>query len=177
MEKKSFRPKKPASPTYPVFREVDHTAMTGWGLAALGGLLLGGAACTPAHADQPPPGEPPAVRVERKPDGKAVRSPDAGAPETTTVLHAGRPTAPRVDEDKPKSGKADKSAHKKASKRDPKADNKDHAGAAATATTNNTADAPIKPDKPSDKARMMGKMRMPRADEVGPEEKKKPSEK
>jgi len=46
--------------------------MSAWGLATLGGLLLGGAACTPARADQPPPGEPPMVRVEAPIDSQAT---------------------------------------------------------------------------------------------------------
>jgi hypothetical protein len=108
--------------------------------------------------------------VEKKPDGKAVRLPDAGATAETAVVHMGKPTAPRVDEDK---AKADKSATKKANKKDPKAGKKEHADVAGTAATGSNADAPIKPDKP----RMMGKMRMPRPDEMAPEEKRKVPEK
>jgi hypothetical protein len=148
MQKKSFRPKKPASPSYPLLREVDHHTVSRWGLATLGGLLLGGATCTPANADPPMPGVPPRARVEQKDDGKAVRLPDAGAPTVTTVVHMGKTSAPRVDADKAKAGEAAAAkTGKKADKKDPKAGKKEQTDAAGTAATSHTADVPTKPDR------------------------------
>lgn len=168
MGKRSFRPRKPQSPSYPPLREVDRCTITGWGLATLGGLLLGGAACSPAHADPPMPGAPPLVRAEKTPEGKAASSPDAGAPDPGTV-QMGKPVAPRVDEGKRKASKSDKRGAKKADKiTEKKADNskpkpgqKDHATAAGQAGTGNAADVPPK----TDTLPMRGKMRMPRVEE------------
>lgn len=148
MQKKSFRPKKPASPSYPLLREVDHNTVSRWGLATLGGLLLGGAACTPAHADPPMPGVPARARVEKKNDGKAVRPPDAGAPTVTTVVHMGKTAAPRIDADKAKAGEATETkTSKKANKKAPKAGKKEQTDAAVTNTTSHTADVPTMPDR------------------------------
>jgi len=174
MEKKSFRPRKPQSPSYPPLREVNRGTVTGWGLATLGGLLLGGAG--PARAEPlPPPGVPPVERVEKKPEGKAA--PDAGTPEPVAA-QMGKPVAPRFEEGKRRAPKVDKSGpkqpeknaekagEKKADPSKPKPGQKDHTSAAGQAGTGNAAAVPQKADEP----RMMGKMRMPRVGEAAEDE-------
>jgi hypothetical protein len=187
MEKKSFRHRKPQAPSYPRLRDVDRGTLTSWGLATLGGLLLGGAACTPAHADpepRPMPGVPPVERVEKAPEGKSAAAPDAGATETVVVT-MGKPVAPRFEERKGKTSKSnkggakkgDKGADEKADKKlddsKPKPGQKDHAGTAGQASAGNAVAAPPKDDTP----RMMGKMRMPRVEDEPAKEKKDPPKK
>jgi hypothetical protein len=120
MAKKSFRPQKSSSPSYPILREVDRGKARRWGMV---GLMLGGAACSSAKAELPPPGEPPLQRVESKPSPKPDASPDTDTIETVRVT-MGKPRAPRVEEPKRKPAKGEK-----AKAPDKKGDAKGKAGA------------------------------------------------
>jgi hypothetical protein len=52
MGKKSFRPTPSSTPDYPRLLELDHGSLARWGLVAVGGLLLGTAACKPSQPDR-----------------------------------------------------------------------------------------------------------------------------
>jgi hypothetical protein len=83
MAKKAFRAQKTQVSSYPRLADLRPASLCRWGLAALGGLVLAGAACTPKIQGRlptarvpavkldsgvaqplPPPGEPPAAWVE-----------------------------------------------------------------------------------------------------------------
>ena len=82
MKKKSFRERKTGGPQYPRLKDVNAGALKKWGLAAVGGLLLGGVACT-RNA-----GAPPVTRNDELPAQKAAQD------RTAQVLDAGAPAAP-----------------------------------------------------------------------------------
>jgi hypothetical protein len=54
MTKKAFRPRQAPSAAYPRLVELAAPALRRWGLVAIGGVLLGGVACT-RTAGAPPP--------------------------------------------------------------------------------------------------------------------------
>ena len=160
MAKKSFRPQHSGLPGYPILRDVDRATVRRWGLV---GLLLGGAACTPARAELPPPGEPPLQRVESKPATKPDASPNADEPDTT-VVRMGKPTAPRPDEPKQKPAKAKKADKAKTPHK--KGDAKAKADAAKGARGKDQQAASAEPPSlPTQTLGMRGKVRMPRVDE------------
>jgi hypothetical protein len=89
MSKKSFRARKNSGPDYPRLADLDSGGLRRWGLAAVGGLLIGGSACkqTPVAGEAELPrtvsatelsqnvhersarGESPGARDARVPDG------------------------------------------------------------------------------------------------------------
>jgi hypothetical protein len=156
MAKKSFRPQKSSSPSYPILREVDRGTVRRWGMV---GLMLGGAACTPAKAELPPPGEPPLQRVESKPSPKPDASPDTDTIETVKVT-LGKPRAPRVEEPKRKPAKGEK-----AKSPDKKGDSKAKTGAAKDASSKGNQAPSAEPQALPREPGLRGKIRMPRVEE------------
>jgi hypothetical protein len=92
MGKKSFRPIPCSTPDYPSLPEVDRGSLARWGLVAVGGLLLGTAACKPAQ-----PNRPPGAAELRRPAPVAVAdagTADASAPNPTPVPDAATAPSP-----------------------------------------------------------------------------------
>jgi hypothetical protein len=86
---RSFRASTCTEARYPRLGELGSTS--GWGALALGGLLLGGAACTPSHA---------APGSEQAPKSSPAPEPhrDGGPPPFTPPMHtAGVPMPQRID--------------------------------------------------------------------------------
>jgi hypothetical protein len=97
MKKKAFRAQKVARPGYPMLGELDAGALRKWGLAAVGGLLLGGAGCA-----RSPGAPPPATLTTQAATGTATETgtgtePDAGAPPVLPPPTAGVPPPERVE--------------------------------------------------------------------------------
>jgi hypothetical protein len=169
MKKRAFRPQEPESPSYPPLGEVGRSAVKRWGLV---GLLMGGAACSPAKADIPPPGVPPSQRAENKADAKS--SPDAGVRQAESPIPlGGKPTLPRVEKSTQNSAAGDKGkgADKKGRKT---GKGKGKSGSAGkTGQDKPTVDKPGvdkpgvgKPNsKPPRPEGLSGKMRAPRPDD------------
>jgi hypothetical protein len=76
MKKKAFRERKAEGPKYPRFGDLNSGALRKWGLAAVGGLLLGSAACT--RTTSVPPAT--TTKTEQQIEKTAIvpRAPDAG---------------------------------------------------------------------------------------------------
>ena len=75
MAKKSFRTQAAPPRDYPRLVELEPDALRGWRLIVVGGLLLGGAACTRPEQEKRLAGEAPVVRAHHhdagtQPDGK-----------------------------------------------------------------------------------------------------------
>jgi len=77
MTKKSFRAQKVPRPDYPRLGELDAGALRTWGLAAVGGLLLGGGGCARSPA-APPPANPTTQAATGTATGTGTES-DTGA--------------------------------------------------------------------------------------------------
>jgi hypothetical protein len=161
MTKKSFRPGETKQPDYPRLLDLERGSLRSWGLAAVGGLLLGGAACTQAQGETVAPKADESSKVQKSPHAqKATTStppahavlPDAGAVPSPTIPMPGAPPPQRIE---------DKSANTP-SAAVPKAN--ENAKAKAKKPT------PTKP--PVDRATLAGKMRMPRLDEKKSDAKK-----
>jgi hypothetical protein len=86
---RSFRASNGTEARYPRLGELG--AASGWGALALGGVLLGGAACTPSHAA---PGSGQAPKSSPAPEPHR----DGGPPPFTPPMHtAGVPVPQRID--------------------------------------------------------------------------------
>jgi hypothetical protein len=128
MAKKSFRVQETKAPSYPRLVELQPGALRRWGLAAVGGLLIGGGACKRQElsgvmvrtdvergvqvraaavdsggptAPLPPPGEPPAARVEPAAGDETGKTPDAKDTADPKKVNKRRPP-PRLPGVKPK---------------------------------------------------------------------------
>jgi hypothetical protein len=99
MKKKAFRAQKVARPGYPMLRELDAGALRRWGLAAVGGLLLGGTGCA-----RSPSAPPPATLTTQAATGTATETgtgtgPDAGDWPVVEPPMGGAPPPQRVPPD------------------------------------------------------------------------------
>lgn len=81
MAKRRFRPSSSVAPQYPRFAEVEEPRLASWGLATVGGVLVGLSACK-----QPTPPEPrDGFSARQRPAIVATTKPwDAGASDATT---------------------------------------------------------------------------------------------
>jgi hypothetical protein len=160
MKKRGFRPQKLQPPSYPPLGEVDRGAVKRWGLV---GLLMTGAACKPAQADLPPPGEPPLQRVENKADAKAAAPPDAGAPRAPEPPPmGGAPEPQRIERGGPEPAGGEKA--KGADKKNKTGDKKGKSGAAGK-TDGRGDKTVVKPPTRPPRPGHGGKMMAPRSDE------------
>ena len=94
MPKRAFRSSTNAGASYPSLRDLARGPLSRWGLCALGGLLLGGGACTPVRGES-------SAEQTGTPPPKARPTPDAGAPSPLRTLGVVAPQ--RIDEAPPKS--------------------------------------------------------------------------
>jgi hypothetical protein len=86
MSKKAFRPQVDPRPSYPALAEVGPRTLARWGLCAVGGLLVGVAACKPKVTERVA-GAMPVLRatsVVTAPPADAA-APDATPPPSTTA--------------------------------------------------------------------------------------------
>jgi hypothetical protein len=97
MAKKSFRPQSAKAPAYPRLVEMERGSLRTWGLAAMGGLLLGGAACSKKSCEVTVLGESAPVRI--------AALVDAGAPTTAPLLPPGEPPPARIERTQPNQAK------------------------------------------------------------------------
>jgi hypothetical protein len=91
MTKRSFRATKTKQPSYPRLVDLESGALRRWGLAAVGGLLIGGAACTRTTGE---PAARPTEPKSEKAGGSTVIAPPLGglvAPQRIAPVDAGRP--------------------------------------------------------------------------------------
>ena len=100
MTKKSFRAHQVPRPGYPMLRDLDAGALRKWGLAAVGGLLLGGSGCA-----RSPGAPPPASLTTQAATGTATETrtgtgPDAGAQPVLPPPTGGVPPPTRVEREK-----------------------------------------------------------------------------
>jgi hypothetical protein len=96
MAKQSFRARQAQGPKYPRLADLETVTLRKWGLTALGGLLLGSAACNR------PTGELTASRAqdellkEKAAHARAARAVDSGAPAMPAIEPPGQPPMLRV---------------------------------------------------------------------------------
>jgi hypothetical protein len=96
MTKRSFRATKTKQPSYPRLVDLEAGALRRWGLAAVGGLLIGNAACT--RTTGAPTAKPAENKAEKASESTASEPPhggivpvqriasvDAGAPDTRPI--------------------------------------------------------------------------------------------
>ena len=82
MSKKAFRPQVDSRPSYPALAEVGPRTLARWGLCALGGLLVGTAACKPKVTERVAG----AMPVLRAPPVVTAPLADAAVPDATPPL-------------------------------------------------------------------------------------------
>jgi hypothetical protein len=148
MKKQAFRAQKVARPAYPMLGELDAGSLRKWGLAAVGGLLLGGSGCA-----RSPGAPPPATITTQAATGTATETgtgtgPDAGGWPVVEPPLGGAPPPERVP---PDLGEREK------------------AGTNLTIAMNEADKGKAKPPRtpPPDRPHRGGKMPMPRVKKQG----------
>jgi hypothetical protein len=97
MAKKSFRARKADGPNYPKLTDLQPGALRRWGLAAVGGLLIGGGGCT--RTSGVPIAREPVVHstAQSGAQNHVAPLPDGGAPTEPGVRFGGIRPVQRVD--------------------------------------------------------------------------------
>jgi len=131
MKKKSFRERQADGPQYPRLKDVNAGVLKKWGLAAVGGLLLGGAACT-RNSGAPPATRNAELLVQKAAQARALQGLDAGGPAAPYLGPPGEPPMDRAELEKAnrereaadKQAKAPKDRHRRAQETPPRLEDK-----------------------------------------------------